>query len=265
MPSMATIAGVTSGSGVGEPGILRAGSRWWTSGHPTRGSAARAAASGHKPSSRASHRASHRETGSSSSAWRLRPARYRATTPESCTFERRSEFSGDYYDENRYIDEGSAGRSRVLAIVDIEPTDTGFESEGCAWSADLTPRSRPGQPFRDGTHVVGSEVAPGRYRARPAGGLCSWTRLGKFGGSYGNDTGVVGRWWVRGRSAVVDIAPTDAGFFSEGCGEWSPDLSPSSRPANRSQGARISWAPIYRLAATGRRWRTRTGAVIGHD
>ena len=154
------------------------------------------------------------------------PGRYRATTPESCTFERRSEFSGDYYDENRYIDEGSAGRSRVLAIVDIEPTDTGFESEGCAWSADLTPRSRPGQPFRDGTHVVGSEVAPGRYRARPAGGLCSWTRLGKFGGSYGNDTGVVGRWWVRGRSAVVDIAPTDAGFFSEGCGEWSPDLSP---------------------------------------
>ena len=74
MPSMATTAAMTSGSGVGEPGILRAGSRWWTSGHPTRGSAARAAASGHKPSSRASHRASHRETGSSSSAWRLRPA-----------------------------------------------------------------------------------------------------------------------------------------------------------------------------------------------
>lgn len=154
------------------------------------------------------------------------PGRYRATTPESCTFERQSQFSGEYYDKRRYINEGSAGRSRVLAIVDIEPTDTGFQSEGCAWSADLTPNSRPGQPFGDGTYVVGSEVAPDRYRARPSGNLCSWTRLSKFGGSYGNDTGGVGRWWVRGRSAVVDIAPTDAGFFSEGCGEWSPDLSP---------------------------------------
>ena len=147
------------------------------------------------------------------------PGRYRATTPRSCTFERRSEFSGEYL-------EGSAGRSRELAIVDIEPTDAGFESEGCAWSADLTPTRRPGQAFGDGTHVVGSEVAPGRYRARPPVGPCSWIRLSKFGGSYGNDSGVAGRWWVSGRSAVVEIAPTDAGFFSSGCGEWSPDLSP---------------------------------------
>ena len=164
------------------------------------------------------------------------PGRYRATTPETCTFERRSEFSGEYFDGNRYIDEGSAGRSRVLAIVDIEPTDAGFESAGCAWSADLTPASRLGQPFGDGTHVVGSEVAPGRYRARPSGSTCSWTRLSKFGGSYGNDTGVVGRWWVRGRSAVVDIAPTDVGFLSEGCGTWSPDLSPVLAPGEPFMG-----------------------------
>lgn len=154
------------------------------------------------------------------------PGRYRATTPRSCTFERRSAFSGRYDEGNRYIDEGWAGRSTVLSIVDIEPTDAGFESKGCAWSADVTPNSRPGQPFADGTYVVGSEVAPGRYRARPSGGgRCSWTRLSKFGGSNGNDTGVIGRWWVRGRSALVDIAPTDVGFHSTGCGTWSPDLS----------------------------------------
>ena len=156
----------------------------------------------------------------------VEPGRYRARTPWSCTFERRSEFSGSYYEENRYIDEGSAGRGSELAVVDIEPTDAGFQSEGCGWSADLSATTQPGQPVGDGTHVVGSDVAPGRYRARPTGDLCSWTRLSKFGGLYGNDTGVVGRWWVRGQSAVVDIAPTDIGFFSEGCGEWSPDLSP---------------------------------------
>ena len=158
------------------------------------------------------------------------PGRYRATTPESCTFERRSAFSGEYLDGNRYIDEGRAGHSRELGIVDIEPGDAGFESEGCGWTVDLTPTSRPGQPFGDGTHVVGSAVAPGRYRARPSGGACSWTRLSKFGGSYGNDTGVVGRWWVRGRSEVVDIASTDAGFYSSGCGTWSPELVPELSP-----------------------------------
>ena len=160
----------------------------------------------------------------------MAPGRYRATTPESCTFERRSAFSGEYYEDRRYVDEGWAGRSSVLAIVDIEPTDVGFESKGCAWSADLTPTSRPGQAFGEGTYVVGSEVAPGRYRARPSGGACSWTRLSKFGGSYGNDTGVVGRWWVRGRSEVVDIASTDAGFYSSGCGTWSPELVPELSP-----------------------------------
>lgn len=154
------------------------------------------------------------------------PGRYRATTPESCTFERRGEFSGEYLEGHRYIDEGWAGRSSALAIVDIESTDAGFESEGCGWSADLTPTSRPGRLFGDGTYVVGAEVAPGRYRAQPSSGWCSWMRLGKFGGSYGNDTGVVGRWWVRGRSEVVDIAPTDAGFHSSGCGTWSPELVP---------------------------------------
>ena len=158
------------------------------------------------------------------------PGRYRATTPESCTFERRSQFSGEYRDGNRYIDEGWAGHSRVLAIVDIEPTDAGFESEGCGWTDDLTPISQPGQPFGDGTYIVGIDIEPGRYRASPSGGRCSWTRLSKFGGSYGNDTGIVGRWWVRGQSAVVDVAPTDAGFHSEGCGEWSPDLSPVLAP-----------------------------------
>ncbi len=164
------------------------------------------------------------------------PGRYRALSPTTCSFERRSAFSGEYLEGTRYIDEGRAGETYAspdgsLAIVDIEPTDAGFRSTGCAWTADLTPLSRPGRQFGSGTRVVGPDIAPGRYRAAPSDGdRCSWWRLSKFGGLYGNDSGVVGRWWVRGQSDIVDIAPGDAGFHSSGCRYWTPDLSPVLAP-----------------------------------
>lgn len=109
------------------------------------------------------------------------------------------------------------------AIVDIAPTDAGFHSEGCGvWSDGPPTAVTPGQPFGAGTFLVGPEVAPGRYRSLSPDG-CRWVRLSGFGGSQADvlDSGQV---------AIADIAPTDIGFHSSGCGVWSGDPLSSAAP-----------------------------------
>ena len=122
---------------------------------------------------------------------------------------------------------GANGYQGLAAIVDIEPADVGFTSFGCGVWSPLTPLTAPGQPFGDGTFLVGSEVAPGRYRTTSASDSCFWKRLGGFGG--GDDGDIPSGSWG-GDTTIVDIAPTDLGFASHGCGTWSSDLSPTGAP-----------------------------------
>ncbi len=127
-----------------------------------------------------------------------------------------------------------------LTVADIAPNDERFLSEGCGeWSDELTPIAEPGRPFGDGTYIVGLDIAPGRYRAAAPSDSCYWVRLAYFrifGGKHGfaDIRTTVGGWepTVRGgdTSSVVDILPSDAGFYSEGCGTWSGDLTPIAVP-----------------------------------
>jgi len=91
--------------------------------------------------------------------------------------------------------------------------------------------------FGDGTYIVGSDIAPGRYRARNLS-FCYWERLSGLGGSF-DETIANGN--PSGSSAVVEIRPTDKGFSSSGCGEWTTDLSAvtSSTTAPFSDGTYI--------------------------
>ena len=73
-----------------------------------------------------------------------------------------------------------------------------------------TPRA-----LADGTFVVGTEIAPGTYRA-PGGQNCYWARLKGFGGSV-SDVITNG---AGASSVLVAIATTDAGFESRNCGAW---------------------------------------------
>jgi hypothetical protein len=69
----------------------------------------------------------------------------------------------------------------------------------------------------DGVFFVGEQVQPGRYRADSgADEHCFWSRLKGFSGAYEDviDTGM-----SKGQ-AIVDIRPTDAGFQTSFCGEW---------------------------------------------
>lgn len=79
------------------------------------------------------------------------------------------------------------------------------------------PSTVPATPFSDGTHAVGVDIAPGTYRA-PAGIDCYWFRLSGFGGTVDDVEAAGGS----GSSEIVTILPSDAGFQSDGCGQWTP-------------------------------------------
>lgn len=144
------------------------------------------------------------------------PGRYRTTTIGNlCYWVRLSGFGGTL-DELIANDLAFGGAS---AVVDIVPGDIGFESSDCgAWSSDLSPvTASPTAPFGDGAYIVNVDIAPGIWQS--AGGkTCYWSRLAGFSGELAdillND--------LPDGHAVVTIAPTDVGFETSGCGEWTP-------------------------------------------
>lgn len=80
------------------------------------------------------------------------------------------------------------------------------------------PATSPAAAFGPGTYIVGTDIAPGTYRA-PAttGTYCSWYRLSGFGGTpeeiIAFDAGTA--------QMIVTIEPTDAGFKAgSDCGDW---------------------------------------------
>ncbi len=74
--------------------------------------------------------------------------------------------------------------------------------------------------FSNGTWLVGEEIAPGIWRAIRSR-TCSWKRLASIEG----DTDVVAG---SGSHLTVEIAASDAAFWSEGCGWWTQILTPPS-------------------------------------
>lgn len=76
--------------------------------------------------------------------------------------------------------------------------------------------------FGDGTWEVGEDLRAGTYRLREPAGFCYWARLRGFGGDL-ND--IIANENVVDAYGVVTIKKSDAGFESNGCDEWSSDLS----------------------------------------
>ena len=152
------------------------------------------------------------------------PGRYRPSTPESCTWRRLETLGG----EHSYGHGPSYYWAGQGSVADIAPEDAGFSSEGCGmWSDVLTPIATPGEPFSDGIYLVGIDIAPGRYRTVGSSESCRWYRVASFGGMKGVD--YVPPPGSR-RESIVDIAATDAGFETSGCGTWTSDLTPTVTP-----------------------------------
>jgi len=137
--------------------------------------------------------------------------RTRVDSP-NCYWERLRGFSGSLDDiiSNNF--------TPYRDVVTIEPTDAGFNSSSCStWTTDLSPVTpSPTTPFSAGTFIVGTDIAAGKWSA-PGGSGCYWERLSGFSGELkhilANDFGAT--------SPVVEIAGSDRGFSSSGCGTWS--------------------------------------------
>ncbi len=136
---------------------------------------------------------------------------YRSTGTGLCYWARLSGFTGELSD---IIGNGNSG----LEIVSIAKSDAGFTTQGCGdWvPVKATFPDAPARSFGDGTFQVGKHIAPGTYRADGApSDLCYWARLSDF--SQSGISGII----VNGNSpTVVEIRPSDTGFTSSGCGQW---------------------------------------------
>jgi putative cell wall-binding protein len=106
-------------------------------------------------------------------------------------------------------------------IMTIKPSDYLFTSDGCAtWTNDLSAiTSSPTAPLPPGNYFVGTDVAPGTWTA-PGSDDCFWQRESGFGAEDADILDDNGGQGDATHNVSVTIAPTDAGFYSEGCGTW---------------------------------------------
>lgn len=141
----------------------------------------------------------------------IQPGTYRGEGGGLCYWERLSGFGGTF---EEIIANGAAEENPV---VTIEASDAGFETQGCGnWTDDLSAiTSSPTAPFEDGTFIVGTDIAPGNWRAR-GGDSCYWERLSDFTGEF---DGIIAN-GAAATNPIVAIDATDAGFQTAGCGEW---------------------------------------------
>ena len=97
----------------------------------------------------------------------------------------------------------------------------------------------------DGTWMVGNEVAAGIYSA-PGGAECSWKRLSGFSGAT-EDTIAAGSGADR---LIVEIVPTDRGFSTSGCGQWTLISAPSTPTPTPAATLTLTPAPAPTLTPT---------------
>ena len=140
---------------------------------------------------------------------------------EICYWSRLTGFDGDEFNQfNIYASPGQA-------IATILETDTGFRSSRCGtWRKidaasqtddnDLTRPKSLLSTFSDGTYEVGVDITPGTYiTSSDVRSKCRWRRLSDFTWTSGNIVEV-----IAAGPKIATILPTDIGFASAGCGEW---------------------------------------------
>jgi hypothetical protein len=90
-------------------------------------------------------------------------------------------------------------------------------------TAQPTTTTTPSGPrtYGPGTYRVGTDIPAGTYRTRTNSSGCYWERLSGFGGTFDE---IIANDFTNYR-AIVDIAPSDAGFRTSNCAPWTSDLS----------------------------------------
>ncbi|WP_167044899.1 hypothetical protein [Salinibacterium sp. ZJ454] len=138
---------------------------------------------------------------------------YRSEGGDGCYWERKSGLGGTYTEiiANSF----SMGGPQ---LVDIAPSDVAFETSGCAsWiSIGLHKPSSPASQFGDGMFLMGTDVAPGTYRATPTS-YCYWARLSGVGGTIDD---VISNGFTANPTVTIALSAGDRAVESSGCGTW---------------------------------------------
>jgi hypothetical protein len=144
------------------------------------------------------------------------PGTYRTINySESCYWVRFSGFSGGLSD---WI---SSGIGPGYHVVTIGPDDAGFDSRDCGdWTDEIVQVTDSMSHIGEGTYLVGTDMAPGIWRAEN-GPNCYWARLSGFGGT--EQELLEESLTTDGAAPEVTISATDVGFTSNGCGSWMLD------------------------------------------
>jgi hypothetical protein len=135
--------------------------------------------------------------------------RYVAPGGPGCSWQRLRGLSGAPGDV------AATGTGPARVIVDLLAGDAGFWSAGCGVWAAHGPPAATVTAVGDGDWVVSEELAPGVYQSSAAA-PCRWEHLLGFSGAAHHDLDdgmAFGITWV-------EIAPSEVGFRSRGCGVW---------------------------------------------
>jgi hypothetical protein len=126
--------------------------------------------------------------------------------------------------------------------------------------------------FGDGMYRIGKSLPPGTYRTQSGSEGCYWARLKNFGGEL---DGILSN-ENADAPTIVTILPSDKGFESNNCGQWTSNLRRITKSKVRfGDGAfivRTDIAPgTYRSSAGGdcywqrvRNWSGGIGSIIAN-
>ena len=118
---------------------------------------------------------------------------------------------------------------------------TATDRQSVAESRAENAPQRSGTTFGNGTHLVGTDIQPGTYRAEAGFGGCYWSRLAGLGGGL-ND--IIANEVVQEGSAIVTIEATDRAFESTGCRRWQQASSTGSLASTFGNGTHLVGADI---------------------
>lgn len=138
----------------------------------------------------------------------IAPGRYVTTTADTCYWAKLSGFGGTF--DEILANDFNAGKN---VVVDILPTDVGFTSTRCGTWAPY--RAMGPKTITDGTWVVGDALSSGTWASTPTDS-CYWARLTGFSGEMSE---IIANNFSF-EATIVEIAITDIGFKSSGCGTW---------------------------------------------
>ncbi|MFW6075694.1 MAG: hypothetical protein ACOC9Y_08870, partial [Chloroflexota bacterium] len=137
---------------------------------------------------------------------------------EGCYWARLSGFGGtlDDIEANEFSD--------VLQVVEIDPSDAGFHASDCgSWTYEPGAITEsPSADFGDGTYIVGLDIQAGTWETGSSPEGCYWARLSGFAGNLSDiiENEFIGEEEASASSQTVTIGASDAGFVTDGCGDW---------------------------------------------